>query len=110
MRTATRTTKSETIRRTISIAFALAGTCEARVTEDNGRKITTDSYLLSRQPSDFGIAFRVRKCDSEDAYDVCLNAPGGGHTCDCKWGTYKGHIKPCRHVEVAIQAIRERQI
>ena len=110
MLTRTRTTKTGEIKRTISASFALAGTCEARITETHGHKITTDTYLLSRQPSDFGIAFRVQKCDSEDAYDVLLNQPGGGHSCDCRWGTYKGHIKPCRHIETCLQVIRERKL
>ncbi len=110
MATATRKTKAGPITRSITITFALGGTCEARVSEKQGDSTTTDTYLLSRQPSDFGIAFPVRKMDEEASYDVCLNAPGGGHTCDCKWGTYKGHIKPCRHVEMAIQALRERKL
>jgi hypothetical protein len=111
MTTATRATKAGPITRTITITFALAGRCEVRVTETQGHKITTDTYLLERQPSAFGVAFWVRKCsDEREQYDVLLNAPGGGHTCDCKWATYKGHLKPCRHIEAALQAVRERKI
>jgi len=80
----TRTTRIATIRRIISIGFAIADHCEARITEDSGRSSTLDTYLLERIASDFGIAFRVRKCDSEDAYDVHLNQPGDGHSCDCR--------------------------
>jgi hypothetical protein len=109
MLTTTRTTRNATITRTISISFALAGRCEARVTEQTDNKIVTDTYFLERQPSDFGVAFTVKKIDGEQ-YDICLNVPGGGHSCDCKWQTYKGHIKPCRHLEMALQALRERKI
>lgn len=111
MATATRTTKAGQITRSITVTFAIAGRCEVRVSETQGNNTTTDTYLLSRQPSDFGIAFTVRKMDDEgESYDVLLNAPGGRHSCDCKWGTYKSHIKPCRHVEMAIQALRERKL
>jgi hypothetical protein len=108
--TTTRRTKAATITRTTTISFALCGTCEVRVSETKGNTTTTDTYLLTRQPSDFGVAFSIRKCDSTDTYDVCLNMLGGGHSCDCKWGTYKSHIKPCRHVEACLQALREHQL
>jgi hypothetical protein len=77
---------------------------------DASQQTPQDTYLLERQPSDFGVAFHVRKYSEEnEQYDVCLNVPGGGHSCECKWATYKGHIKPCRHVEMALQALRERK-
>jgi hypothetical protein len=104
-----RTTKAGPITRSITVTFALAGRCEARVLETQGNKSTQDTYLLERQPSAFGVAFTVRKIDGEQ-YDVCLNVPGGGHSCDCKWATYKGHIKPCRHIEMALQACREQKL
>jgi hypothetical protein len=111
MCTATRTTKAGPISREVTITFALAGRCEVRVVETQGHKITSDTYLLERQPSQFGVAFTVRKCsDEREQYDVLLNAPGGGHSCDCKWGTFKSYIKNCRHVDLCLQAVREQKI
>src|SRR5262249_25463687 len=110
MTTTTRQTKSATIARVITVSFALAGRCEVCVRETTHGKTTTDTYLLERQPSDIGgIAFQVKKCDGE-SYDVLLNQPGGGHSCTCKWGSYKAHIKNCRHMDLCIQALRERKI
>jgi hypothetical protein len=110
MTTTTRTTKQATITRTITITHALAGRCEVRVTEVRNGKRTEDTYLLERQPSDFGTAFTVRKfTEGGDTYAVCLNMPGGGHSCDCKWGTYKAHVKNCRHVDLCLQALREKK-
>jgi hypothetical protein len=40
---------------------------------------------------------------------VLLNAPGGGHTCTCPWGSYKPNDKNCRHVEMCLQAVRENK-
>jgi hypothetical protein len=116
--TTTRTTKAATIARTITISHANAcGRCEVRVTETpKGKPAVTDNYLLERMPSDFGIAFSVRKLTDwhtgvggDATYAVCLNMPGGGHSCDCKWGSYKAHVKNCRHVDLCLQALRERK-
>jgi hypothetical protein len=105
-----RITKAGPISRTISVSFALAGRCEVCVRETKVGLTTTDTYLLSRQPSHIGgVAFQVKKCDGE-SYDVLLNQPGGGHSCTCKWGSYKAHIKNCRHMDLCIQALRERKI
>jgi hypothetical protein len=110
MATATRTTKAGPITRSITVSFALAGRCEVCVRETQGDNTTTDTYLLSRQLSQIGgSAFRVRKIDGE-SYDVLLNKPGGGHSCTCKWGSYKAHIKNCRHMDLCIQAVRERKL
>src|SRR5579884_1544844 len=106
MATATRTTKAGPITRSITISFALADRCEVCVRGTQNNLTTTDTYLLSRQPSDFGIAFSVREVDAEgERYDVLLNAPGGRHTCDCKWAptrvtssravTSRWRYKPC---------------
>ncbi len=109
MNTVTRTTKAGTTIRTVSISFALAGRCEVRVCETQGHKTTTTTYLLARQPSDFGAGFQVRKLgDLEETYDVLLN--GRETSCNCSWGTYQSHLKPCRHIEMALQACRECKI
>jgi hypothetical protein len=110
MTTTTRTTKAGPISRTITISHALAGRCEVRVTEVQNGKRTEDTYLLERMASDFGTAFSVRKfAEGGDTYDVLLNGPGGHHSCDCKWGTYKSHVKNCRHVDLCLQALREKK-
>jgi hypothetical protein len=73
----TRTTKAGEIQRTIIISFALAGRCEVWVSETQGHKTTEETYLLARQPSDFGAAFTVRKCsDEREVYDVLLSRNG----------------------------------
>jgi len=112
MTTATRTTKAGRITRTIDLSDALNGMVLATVNEvhNDGVKITSDLYWLRRQPSAFGLAFTVEKAADKTAYDVCLNVPGGGHSCDCPWGSYGGHKKPCRHVEICLQTIRERKL
>jgi hypothetical protein len=109
--TTTRTTKQATITRTITITHANAcGRCDVRVTEVQRGITTMTEYLLERMPSDFDVAFRVRKLtDDGEQYDVCLNGPSGHHSCDCKWGTYKSHFKNCRHVDLCLQALRERK-
>src|SRR5262249_12799707 len=116
--TMTRTTKQATITRQITISEERAPwgrTIYAQAFEQhhgNGqRKNVPDVSPLERIPSDFGLAVRVDKqlCEGE-SYDVLLNAPGGGHTCDCAWGSYGGHKKPCRHVEAALQAVREQKL
>jgi hypothetical protein len=104
-----RTTKAGQITRSVIISFALAGRCEVWVSETQGHKTTEDTYLLARQPSDFGAAFTVRKCsDEREVYDVLLSR--NGHTCTCPWGTYKAHVKPCRHMEMCLQALREKKL
>jgi hypothetical protein len=109
MTTTTRSTKTGEIRRTISVSFSLAGTCEARVVEDNGRKITTDTYLLTCRPVPGGKAFTVRKCDGEEVYEV-VHLLCQKPTCTCPWGTHKPHGKLCRHAEACMQAVREGQL
>jgi|SRR5579884_1539183 len=110
MTTATRTTKAGKITRILSYGEAVNGLLAASCTEAHSAgKITSDTYFLRRQPSDFGVAFTVEKTDGT-VYDALLNAPGGGHSCDCPHGTYRPNSKPCRHVEMCLQALRERKI
>lgn len=109
MLTATRTTKAGAITRTIAVSFPLAGRYEARVTETQGNKTTEATYLLERIASDYGIAFQVRKIDGEgESYAVFLNQRYGGHSCECPWHNWKGHIKPCRHVEMALEIVNQK--
>jgi hypothetical protein len=116
--TATRATKQATITREIRVSADDAPwgrTVHASIFERKVLKtktvLTSDVYTLERIPSDFGLAVRVNKQLAEgESYDVCLNMPGGGHSCDCPHGTYKGHVKPCRHIEAALQAVREKLI
>lgn len=80
-----------------------------KVIISDGDKATT--YLIRRIESQVGgLAFRLDKIATEyepeedgiltmriaERYDVLLDGPRS--TCDCKWGTYGGHKKPCRHV------------
>lgn len=111
--TTTRQAKAATIRREIEISEpAPSGLILASVTEihNAGQKITVDLYWIRRQASDFGLAFAVEKGLDGTVYDVLLNAPGGGHSCDCAHGCYGSHRKNCRHVECCLQAIREQKI
>ncbi|SRR5579871_695360 len=107
----TRTTKAGNITRTIEIAPPNGGPLLATVVEQLGHKIDVQSYWLTRIRSQIGgMAFQLEKFDDGTIYDVLLNAPGGGHTCDCKWGSFKPNAKPCRHVEMCLQALRERKV
>ena len=69
------------------------------------------SYIVRRIETQLGgVAFQLDKIETEydsdepgvltmrvgERYSVLLN--GRESTCDCKWGTYGGHKKPCRHV------------
>lgn len=120
MLTATRLTKRGAIRRTIDLSEPVNGLLCATVTEihfqgdnkdsEHVREIDVELYWLRRQPSDFGVAFTVEKGSDGTTHDVCLNVPGGGHTCCCKGQTYRGHDRNCRHIEAALQACRERKI
>jgi hypothetical protein len=110
MQTTQRTTKAGVIRRDIEVNRYNAGPALAHVTEIKGDIITVDLYWLRRMPSDFGVYIAVEKGETGEVHDVLLNAPGGGHTCTCKWGTYKGHTKPCRHIETALLACKEQKI
>lgn len=118
MATSTRTTKAGTIERTISITVEdnFGRTVFANVFEKTQLKtkvkLSSEVYTLERISSDFGVAFQVNKMTGDNAgecYDVCLNVPGGGHSCDCPHGTYRPNDKPCRHVEMCLQALRERK-
>jgi hypothetical protein len=120
MCTTTRTTKTATIRREIRITTdddfgshtVMAVIFEQHVGVKTTRS-TSDVYVLTRLATDFGVGIRCVKSGSTgdgEARDVLLNAPGGGHTCDCAWGSYGGHKKPCRHIELALLACRERKI
>jgi hypothetical protein len=113
--TATRTTKNETITRSIAIATAANGTCVASVTEAHKRKsepkLLLDTYFLRSIVSKIGgTAIEIEKLGESEVHHVLLEARGNGHKCDCKWGTYKSHVKPCRHVEMCLQAIQEGKI
>jgi hypothetical protein len=79
-------------------------------TVKSAKTITTDLYFVRQQVSDIGgMAFHFEKMgDASSTYDVLLNAPGGGHTCEC-WGSMRWTPKtgkPCRHVTAALQIIR----
>ena len=108
--TATRTTKTETITRVIT-SGEICGTCLVTVTEAHHRKrgeprMEHQSYLLRPIANQLvGLAVEVEKMGEAELHHVRLHKHS--HECDCKWGTYKGHIKPCRHVEMCLQAIQE---
>jgi hypothetical protein len=111
----TRTTKSEIITRSIAISQAKNGTCAASVSEVHHRKsepkIVSDTYFLRLIRSHIGgIALEVEKLGESELHHVRLSARGNDHNCDCKWGTYKSHLKPCRHVEMCLQALREGKL
>ena len=79
-------------------------------THKSAKSIVTDLDFVRQQVSDFGgMAFHFEKMgDASFTYDVLLNAPGGGHTCEC-WGSLRWAPKtgkPCRHVQAALQIIR----
>lgn len=114
MTTSTRTTKAGQIYRLLSLGDAVNGLLAASVCETKiGKKANTttcDTYYIRRIRSEIGgVAFEIEKTGDAEVRHVLLNAPGGGHTCDCKWGTYQPNGKPCRHVEMCLQALRERK-
>ena len=115
--TTTRQTKAAAIRRTITVTadrepwgVTVYATMYEQHQGPRGAKNISDVYILSRiAGTAFGLGVHVEKQLGEaGSYDVLLNAPGGGHTCNCPHGTYRGHVKPCRHIEAALQAVRER--
>src|SRR5262249_11040136 len=113
MWTQERTTKAARITRTITVTadldFGSRTTIAVVFEKHEGKKTTkctSDAYLLERIPSQMGgIGVEVVKSGSTsegEVYQVLLNAPGGGHDCTCPHGAYRGHVKPCRHVEAAL--------
>ena len=100
------TTSARKINRTIRLGRVPTELRPGKVIIADDDKATT--YLVHRLASEIGgLAFRLEKIQVEqaddamvlsiaDAYDVLLN--GRESTCDCKWGTYGGHKKPCRHI------------
>jgi hypothetical protein len=110
MTTATRnkTTRTETSR-LITIGDANGNRLACGITETKGTKTTSDLHFVARIEADFGVAFSFAK-HGGDTHDVCLNAPGGFHTCDCPWGTYGSNKKSCRHVEAALRIVREGKL
>jgi hypothetical protein len=111
----TRQTKAGQIFRLITFGSAVKGLLAASVSETKIGKhtnnTTTDTYYLRRIPSEIGgIAIEVEKTGDAEVRHVLLNALGGGHSCTCKWGSYAGHKKACRHIETCFQAIREGKL
>jgi hypothetical protein len=112
--TATRATKSETITRAIAMTLLADGSISACVAEfrerkSGAKKAVMDSYLLRPIPCDIGgTAVEVEKSGSDEVHHVRLGEYGG--ECDCKWGTYKSNVKPCRHVEMIQRAIAEGKL
>jgi hypothetical protein len=106
-----RTTKAGQIERTIHVAM-WSNTIHATITETKQLKTKTTStsttYILRPIPSQMGgVGVEVEKLDeSGEVYNVLLNAPGLGHSCDCPHGTYRGHVKPCRHIEACLEALK----
>lgn len=109
MNTTVRETKDKTIRRTITISYPQAGRCECRVSECDGQRSTLDTYLLERMASDWGAAFAVTKCDETgEQYDVLLD--GNRSSCTCHWNTLRPNMFACRHIEMALLAVREGKL
>jgi hypothetical protein len=71
-----------------------------------------DAYLVRRLPADWGIGFELDKltADGPTVYHVNLDVHAGrgaDHSCSCPHATYRGHVKPCRHL-AALLKLRER--
>jgi len=67
---------------------------------------TSDAYILSRIPADFGVGVHVEKAGSTaegEAYDVNIS-DALGHQCSCPAGAY--YRGECRHMAIAREAIR----
>jgi hypothetical protein len=78
-------------------------------TQKSAKSVQTDLYFVRQQVSDIGgMAFHFEKMGQpESTYDVLLNAPGGGHSCEC-WGSMRWTPKtgkPCRHVQAALAIV-----
>jgi hypothetical protein len=110
MTTATRTTKAGQIERQIEVSVddAFGRTVYATVFEKKHLKTktvcTSDVYILTRIPADFGIGIRVDKqlADGE-SYDVNLSRALGDMCC-CPAGSYRGE---CRHLAMCREAVRK---
>jgi hypothetical protein len=63
------------------------------------------SYWLTAIPSDWGLAFEVRKmiCEGGDIYHVHYDPQTRQSSCDFKGGTYCGH---CKHQEAILALLR----
>src|SRR5215469_16880494 len=114
----TRLTKAAHITRQIRISveedFGAPLTIAVVFEKHQGKKTTkctSDAYVLRRIPSEIGgVGVEVEKAGDPEARHVLLNQPGGGHSCTCKWGSYKGHVSACRHILAALQAVREGKL
>jgi hypothetical protein len=105
----TRTTNAGEIHRDIEIGTPNGGLVLAHVTETHRGKTTDTLYWLRRQSAAWGKAFTVEKGEDGTVYNVMLDSLRGD-SCDCPHGCYRGHIKPCRHIELVHLAINEQKI
>jgi len=67
---------------------------------------TSDAYILSRIPADFGVGVHIEKAGrtgNGEAYDVNIS-DALGNQCSCPAGAY--YRGPCRHMQMAQEAIR----
>jgi len=72
-----------------------------RITEVKGRKVEEKTYACTVFRCDFGIGMAWENTDEGKTYHVNLDGPHRS-TCDCPWGTYGCHKKPCRHVAAGL--------
>jgi hypothetical protein len=80
---------------------------------NNPENCVCDTYFVRMGLSQLGgLAFHFEKFGEPNSqYDVLLNAPGGGHTCEC-WGSLRWTPKtgkPCRHMRMAQEIVKTLQ-
>jgi SWIM zinc finger len=69
------------------------------ITETTDGVPDVKDYTVTRLVTDFGIGLEWLNPEGA-TYHVNLN--GEHSTCDCPWGTYRSHLKPCRHVSASL--------
>jgi SWIM zinc finger len=75
------------------------GVAEVRIVETTDGVPDVKDYSVARLVTDFGTGLEWVNPEGM-TYHVNLN--GEQSTCDCPWGTFKAHLKPCRHVAAGL--------
>lgn len=77
-------------------------------TKPGRKKVEVKEYHVTVFRADFGIGLAWDNQDEGKTYHT--NLDGKNSTCDCPWGTYGGHKKPCRHVAAGLVLLAEGKL
>jgi hypothetical protein len=73
-----------------------------RITEKVKGKLEVKEYQLATFPAYGGEAIGITFAQVDGkVYDLCIQ--GKKSHCDCPWGSYGAHKKPCRHVAAGLK-------